>query len=723
MSLLIHSLDKAVSYVFKSQALSKKYKEKFAKLGLIYPEHFILHLPLRYEDETQLIEIDSLESGKVQQVEAYVVEHKVIFHPRKQLLVWLKGKSSRLLMLRLLNFYFSQLKMFAVGRCLRVLGEVRSGYYGLEMVHPKIRIVTKGIPLEKTLTPIYATTAGLQQSTLRLMIDWFLANSNLDETIPKYFLQKYGHFSRLPNFSSAIKILHHPPADIDKQSLLNKTHPAWQRIKLDELIAQQISLGILRLMREKYIAFAMRKLPSQQSTADKIRIRLPFRLTESQSKVLLEISNDLSKEKPMYRLLQGDVGCGKSIVAALAAAQVLDAGFQVVLMVPTELLAEQHGLKMHSWFSPFDFKIVILTSSKNHREKLLIYSQVANGEANLLIGTQSVIQKNIKFFKLGLVIIDEQHRFGVAQRLALRNKAMTRSLLTNDCDNSESFIGSNGISYIGICNYFEKSSDVHQLMMSATPIPRTLAMSYFSDLDVSTIDELPVGRHQVLTRLVDNDRRNEVIHRIRAAAIEGKQIYWVCPLIEENERLELSTALDIFKNFCIRLPDIKVGLLHGKLPYKQKKEVMANFLDGNIQLLVSTTVIEVGVDVPNASLMVIEHAERFGLAQLHQLRGRIGRGLHESVCLLLYQKPLSYSARKRLEILRNCADGFAIAKKDLELRGPGDFLGVRQSGEVLFRFVNLKEDSNLFEIAKEIAEKMLSESLSLAKKHVKRWSN
>lgn len=703
----------------KYWTVNKKHQDKFAKLGLIYPEQLILHLPVRYDDESKLNKINALEIGSVQHVEASILDRKIVLCPRKQLIIFLIDEFGSLLRVRLLNFHPAQFKTLEPGERLRVLGKVRMTDFGPEMVHPKIRLIKNEEVLKKTLTPIYATTAGLHQSTLRSAIDQVLMHMNTEEALPSHIWQQFTIFHSLPSFSTAIRTLHHPSANTDRTSLLNRTHIAWKRIKLDELIAHQIAFGMMRLTRSQFHGVKIGKITNLKSTANKIIASLPFQLTQAQIEAVANITHDMTQERSMYRLLQGDVGCGKSIVAALVAAQVLDVGWQVVIMVPTSLLAEQHYEKMYSWFVPLGFRVVMLSSSQSKSQKALVCSQIATGKANLIIGTQALIQKNVNFFKLGLVIIDEQHRFGVEQRLALQRKAIikTQELVEKEIDDKCCMGNTDKLVSKGLNEYCQ----VHQLMISATPIPRTLAMSYFSSIDISTIYELPPNRGKVLTRLINNQRRTEVIARIRAAVNVGKQIYWVCPLIEESERLNLVTAVDIFQNLCVVLPDIKIGLLHSQLSSLEKQRVMAQFSNGNIHLLVTTTVIEVGVDVPNASLMIIEHAERFGLAQLHQLRGRIGRGSDMSICLLLYQNPLSPIAQKRLHVIRDCSDGFIIAERDLELRGPGDFFGTRQSGTMLLRFANFEDDVDLFDAAKKIATRLLEFSLDDAKKYLFRW--
>jgi ATP-dependent DNA helicase RecG len=473
---------------------------------------------------------------------------------------------------------------------------------------------------------------------------------------------------------------------------MEKEHPAWERMKFDELLAQQLSLKRAQASRRAKGATA---LPIVGELSNAFLLSLPFRLTGAQERVLQEIRADLKQAYPMQRLLQGDVGSGKTVVAALAAAQAIDSGYQAALMAPTEILADQHFRKIAAWMEPLGVKVAWLTGSLKKKEKEQAQAMVESGEAQLVIGTHALIQDSVQFAKLGLVLVDEQHRFGVGQRLTLRNKAS---------------------------NNAEGSAKIpHQLMMSATPIPRTLAMTYYADLEVSVIDELPPGRTPIVTRVIDQNRREEVVERVHAAGLEGKQIYWVCPLIEESEALQLQTATDTHAMLAEALPGLNVGLVHGRMKPAEKQAVMEAFIRNEMQVLVATTVIEVGVDVPNASLMVIEHAERFGLSQLHQLRGRVGRGSNASVCLLLYQGPLGGTAKQRLMTMRETTDGFEIARKDLEIRGPGEFLGARQSGEAMLRFANLETDQWLVDKARKLAVELLEKDIPIVEAHLGRW--
>jgi len=605
--------------------------------------------------------------------------------------------------MRFLNFYGSQIKAYAVGKRVRLFGEIRHGFFGSEMVHPKCRIINRDEPLAVAMTPVYPVTAGLPQKTLSNLIDQVLNHphdkSMLDETVPPEIIRK----NRLSGFRESVVTLHHPPPDVSVVTLQNQTHPAWQRIKFDELLAQQLS------MRLHYRQRRSRKAPRlkhKEALRDVLFMaQLPFSLTAAQQRVMKEISRDLDSDHPMQRLLQGDVGSGKTIVAALAALQAIDNGYQAAIMAPTEILAEQHFQKLSVWFESLGIQVAWLSGSQKKKDRQSVLAVVESGEAMLAVGTHALFQDQVNFHRLGLAIIDEQHRFGVHQRLALRMKGMKGM----KCEQSSEHPPG------------KPEKVPHQLMMSATPIPRTLSMSYFADLDVSVIDELPPGRSPVVTKLLSDSRRDDVVGRIRLACEQGRQVYWVCPLIEESETLQLQTAMDTYESLRNTFADLQVGLVHGRLPAQEKADVMTQFKQGDIQLLVATTVIEVGVDVPNASLMVIENAERMGLSQLHQLRGRVGRGSDASVCILMYQKPLSEIARKRLKIIFEHSDGFEIARQDLHLRGPGEFLGARQSGVPMLRFADLELDGELLTAAQAAADEMLNHYPGPAQQHIKRW--
>ncbi|WP_374518413.1 ATP-dependent DNA helicase RecG [Undibacterium squillarum] len=668
----------------KAPATQMKASEKLAKLGLRKDIDFLLHLPMRYEDETRILTIAeaSLRGGSQVQIQGVVTHQEVQYRPRRQLVVKLEDESGEIY-LRFLNFYGSQTKQLATGASVRARGELRHGFFGAELVHPTYKIVQDDTPLPTALTPVYHSGEGVPQALLRKAISNAIQRTNWRDTLAPRYLERMN----LLGFEESIRTLHTPPPDADQYALVEREHPAWTRMKFDELLAQQLSLKRAQKSRRAKGAPAM---PIVGELSNAFLLNLPFTLTGAQEKVLREIRADLAQSFPMQRLLQGDVGSGKTIVAALAAAQAIDNGYQAALMAPTEILAEQHFRKIAAWLEPLGVRTAWLTGSLRKKEKEQAQALIQSGEARLVIGTHALIQDNVQFHKLGLVLVDEQHRFGVGQRLDLSHKAQAGLI-------------------------------PHQLMMSATPIPRTLAMTYYADLEVSVIDELPPGRTPIVTRVIDQNRRDEVIERIHAAALEGKQVYWVCPLIEESETLQLQTATETHAILAEALPDIRTGLVHGRLKPSEKQQVMDDFLHNRIQVLVATTVIEVGVDVPNASLMVIEHAERFGLSQLHQLRGRVGRGAAASVCLLMYQGPLGQVAKQRLGIMRESTDGFEIARRDLELRGPGEFLGARQSGEAMLKFANLETDQWLVEQARDLADYLLRRDAATVAAHLERW--
>ncbi len=653
---------------------------RLEKLGIRTKRDLALHLPMRYEDETRLTKLCDVRPGEPVLVEAEVVESDVKFRPRRTLVVKLTDGEDEL-WVRFLNFYPSQAKQFSPGKRIRLFGEVRPGFFGDEMVHPKYRVVQKDTPLATSLTPVYPTTAGLSQSLLREKIADALDTLELADTLEPARLKKL----RLRPFRESVLLLHRPPPDVDATALEERTHPAWRRLKFDEILAQQLAMRIA--YRERRAKSAPR-LPPAHTLTNALVKSLPFALTRAQRQAHAAIAKDLALPHPMRRLLQGDVGSGKTLVAALAALQASENGWQAALMAPTEILAEQHYLKLSHWLEPLGVKIAWLSGGLKAREKKTAMEAIAAGATQLAIGTHALFQDEVKFARLGLAIVDEQHRFGVEQRLALAAKG---------------------------------GGEPHQLMMSATPIPRTLSMSYYADLDVTVIDELPPGRTPVLTKLVAEERRDEVIARVRESCRDGAQAYWVCPLIEESEALQLKTAIDTFETIKTTFPDLAVGLVHGRLKAAEKAQVMADFKAKKIQLLVATTVIEVGVDVPNATLMVIEHAERMGLAQLHQLRGRVGRGSQQSLAILLYYQPLSEAARARLKVIYENNDGFEIARQDLLLRGPGEYLGARQSGAPLLRFADLERDTDLIELARATADEMLQANSPAVMKHVDRW--
>jgi ATP-dependent DNA helicase RecG len=593
----------------------------------------------------------------------------------------------------------------AVGARLRVRGEVRGGFWGRQMLHPAFRKAEGELP--QALTPIYPTVAQLPQAYLRRAVASAMARVELPETLPPGLQPPVARFDRENglqrpwNLRESLLFLHHPSPDVALATLQDHSHPAWQRLKAEELLAQQLSQ--LTAKRERALLRAPELRPAQAAGAPALHERLlaalPFALTAAQRRVGEEIAHDLARPVPMHRLLQGDVGSGKTVVAALAACVCMDAGWQCALMAPTEILAEQHFTKLIGWLEPLlaerGQQVAWLVGGQKKKERAAMLERIASGAAALVVGTHAVIQEQVQFKNLALAVIDEQHRFGVAQRLALRQKLARHGL------------------------------EPHLLMMSATPIPRTLAMSYYADLDVSTIDELPPGRTPVVTKLIADSRKDQVVERIAAQVAAGRQVYWVCPLIEESEALDLSNATATHVALSEALPGVTVGLLHSRMPSAEKKAVMEAFKSGTMGVLVSTTVIEVGVDVPNASLMVIEHAERFGLSQLHQLRGRVGRGAAASACVLLYSTGdsgrLGETAKGRLKAMAETTDGFEIARRDLEIRGPGEFLGARQSGDALLRFADLATDGALLDWAREAAPQMLDQHPLLAEQHIQRW--
>jgi ATP-dependent DNA helicase RecG len=669
------------------------------KLGLVRDIDLALHLPLRYEDETRIVRLRDARDGQLAQIEGTVTRSEVSNRPRRQLLVTLDDGSDTCT-LRFFTFYPTHQKALAVGERVRVRGELRGGFLGWTMVHPAFHAA--GGELPDALTPVYPTSAQLPQAYLRKAVASGLNRADLGETLPPELLKGLQSVVRTPwGLRESLRYLHHPGPDVSLDALEDRSHPAWQRLKAEELLAQQLSQHTAKQERAQLRAPALSARAG--GLQEQLLAVLPFSLTRAQHRVVEEIARDLARQVPMHRLLQGDVGSGKTVVAALSAAVAIDAGWQCALMAPTEILAQQHFAKLIGWLepllAPLGKRVAWLTGSQKKKQRGEMLALVASGEAALVVGTHAVIQEQVQFHRLGLAIIDEQHRFGVAQRLALRGKM--------------------GSSADG------PSQEPHLLMMTATPIPRTLAMSYYADLDVSTIDELPPGRTPIVTKVVADSRRAEVIERIRSQVEQGRQVYWVCPLIEESEALDLSNATATHAELSEALPGVLVGLLHSRMPVAEKKAVMSLFTGGQMGVLVSTTVIEVGVDVPNASLMVIEHAERFGLSQLHQLRGRVGRGAAASACVLLYTPPdggrLGETARERLKAMVDTSDGFEIARRDLEIRGPGEFLGARQSGAPLLRFADLATDTHLLEWARQAAPQMLARHPDLAEKHIARW--
>jgi ATP-dependent DNA helicase RecG len=683
------------------------------KLRLRRDIDLALHLPLRYEDETRIVALRDAREGDTAQIEAQVTACEIAYRPRRQLLVTVDDGSDTCI-LRFFSFYPSQQKALAVGKRLRIRGELKGGFLGWQMVHPTYQVA--GGELPTALTPVYSTVAGLPQSYLRKAVLSALARADLSDTFPPGVTDTLKPL--VWDLRESLRFLHQPAPDVSLATLEDRSHPAWQRLKAEELLAQQLSQLESRRERASQRSPALRARPG--GLAEQLLAALPFALTAAQRRVGEEIAGDLARDIPMHRLLQGDVGSGKTVVAALAAAIAIDAGWQCALMAPTEILAEQHFRKLIGWLEPLlqprGLRVAWLTGAQKKKERAEMLDLVASGEAALVIGTHAVIQEQVQFRQLGLAIIDEQHRFGVEQRLALRGKA-------NPARGAANVSGPTPA--LPRAGEGAAPQEPHLLMMSATPIPRTLAMSYYADLDVSTIDELPPGRTPVVTKVIADSRREEVVERIRAQVAAGRQVYWVCPLIEESEALDLTNATATHEALSAALPGVLVGLLHSRMPLAEKKAVMSLFTSGHMGVLVSTTVIEVGVDVPNASLMVIEHAERFGLSQLHQLRGRVGRGAAASACVLLYSTGdagrLGETARARLKAMVETSDGFEIARRDLDIRGPGEFLGARQSGAPLLRFADLATDTQLLDWARQLAPLMLDRHPELARRHTARW--
>lgn len=660
--------------------LTDNIANKLEKLHLHSAWDLALHLPLRYEDETQIIPIAAAPIGEICQVEGVVLHQEIQFKPRKQLIARIKDDSEACLNLRFIHFYPNHQKQLAQGAIVRALGEIKRGFYGDEMIHPKLKSPENN-KLAQSLTPIYPTTNGLNQPTLRKAVQAALDAVDLTEVLPGRLLKSL----KLPSLAESLRTLHNPPPELSMQTLADGAFPAWQRLKFDELLAQQLSM---RLARQRRKSGNAKPLIGNGVLSKKLLANLPFRLTHAQQRVCDEIRADLANHVPMHRLLQGDVGSGKTIVAALSALVALECeGVQVAIMAPTEILAEQHFIKFKQWFETLGIRVAWLSGSLKKKAKDEAKAALANGEIRVVVGTHALFQDDVLFDNLGLVIVDEQHRFGVAQRLALKNKGQ----------------------------------DVHQLMMSATPIPRTLAMSFLADLDVSSIDELPPNRTPIKTKLVNQLRRNDVEGFVLSTCQKGQQAYWVCPLIEESETLQLQTATDTLAELQNHLPSLNIGLVHGRMKAAEKAAVMSEFISGSLNVLVATTVIEVGVDVPNASLMVIEHAERMGLAQLHQLRGRVGRGAAASTCVLLFAEPLGQVSKARLKVIHEHTDGFEIARQDLEIRGPGEFLGARQSGAPMLRFADLQTDMVLLEQARQAAADLVVHEPDVVARHLERW--
>lgn len=662
--------------------------EKLAARGLTTLQDLWLQLPRQYEDRTRLVPIRGLQAGVAAQVEGVVEAVERGFRYRPVLRVAIGDDSQATLVLRFFHFRAAQAAQFVPGARLRCYGTPRPGQHGLEIVHPSYRILDADHAgtLGDRLDPVYPGIDGIGAATLRRLIGQALdrlPEADVLELLPRDWLRSL----RLPGLRDALLTMHRPPADADIAALVVGTHPAQRRLALEELLAHHLSLRRQRIALQAHAAHALHG----HALAERLRASLPFALTAAQQRVFAQIRDDLGKPAPMLRLVQGDVGSGKTVVAALAAMLAVEQGRQAALMAPTELLAEQHLGNLRGWLQPLGIRVEWLAGKLTGKARARALASVASGEAQVVVGTHALMQEGVAFHDLALAIVDEQHRFGVHQRLALRDKGRDRSMVP------------------------------HQLVMTATPIPRTLAMAAYADLDVSAIDELPPGRTPVQTVVLGAGRRPELIERIRAACAEGRQAYWVCTIIDESDEVVAQAAQGTFDALSASLPELRIGLVHGRMKAGDKQAAMRGFKAGDLDLLVATTVIEVGVDVPNASLMIVENAERLGLAQLHQLRGRVGRGSAASSCVLLYQPPLSAMARQRLETMRQTSDGFVIAEKDLELRGPGELLGTRQTGIAAFRVADLARDADLLPLVQRIGERLQREAPEIAEKLVERW--
>lgn len=661
--------------------------QRMAKLGIRSLQDLLFHLPYRYEDRTRIRSIGSLAIGETAVVEGQILSCEMVMGRRRSLQVTIRDASG-FLVLRFFHFNAAQKKLFEQCERVRCFGEIRPGRAGLEFYHPEYDLdpeplEARGIP---TLTPVYPLTEGIQQPRLRALcrqaLDW-LDRYPVKEWLPQWLLDRY----QLPAINDAIRLMHAPPASADTAQLLAGRHPGQQRLVMEELLAHHLSL--LQLRQQVRDSKALPLIQAGQMGADFLE-QLPFQLTGAQQRVLDDIASDLAQPLPMLRLVQGDVGSGKTVVAALAALQAIASGAQVALMAPTEILAEQHWLNFQRWFEPLGIEMAWLSGKVKGKAREATLQALAEGRAHMVIGTHAIFQPDVAFARLALAVIDEQHRFGVHQRLALRDKGQAGGLVP------------------------------HQLIMTATPIPRTLAMSAYADLDTSVIDELPPGRKPIETIAVPDSRRPEILARVRQACGEGRQAYWVCTLVEESEALQAQAAEATAEDLRLALPELTVGLIHGRMKARDKADIMASFKEGSVDVLVATTVIEVGVDVPDASLIIIENPERLGLAQLHQLRGRVGRGHAASFCVLMFHPPLSQNAKARLQVLRDSQDGFVIAEKDLEIRGPGEVLGTRQTGLLQFRVADFERDQSWIEEIRLQAPKLL-DSQARVEALIRRW--
>ncbi|CZG23510.1 ATP-dependent DNA helicase recG [Legionella pneumophila] len=662
---------------------------KLAKCGIFTIQDLLFHLPYKYQDRTRITPIQDLRSNEWCVIAGHVCKTEIKYGKRMMLNCYVEDKTG-VVKLRFFHFNKQQIQALNNSTMIRAFGEVRGFNNQLEMIHPEYQLIDQesDFQVEETLTPIYPSTQGLTQTRLRQLVKIALEQSEHELHQLEWMSEKQLQENNFYDLGEAIKLLHNPPPDISLSNLEAGEHPALKRLIFDELLAQQLSMQFARQSRSKLQAPA---IFFDNAIHKRFIESLPFSLTNAQQRVFKEISVDLTQSKPMLRLLQGDVGAGKTIIAALAALQAISQGFQVAFMAPTDLLSEQHTNSLSKWLEPIGINVLRLSGKMKTTERKNALAALQDNSCQLIVGTHALFQEQVEFARLGLVIIDEQHRFGVEQRLLLQQKGQLNQLIP------------------------------HQLLMTATPIPRTLSMSHFAHLDISVIDELPPGRMPITTAVLNQDKRELIIERLQAAIANGKQAYWVCTLIEESEKLQCIAATDTSKKLQEQLSFARVGLVHGRMKALEKEATMAAFKQGEIDLLVATTVIEVGVDVPNASLMIIENAERLGLSQLHQLRGRVGRGNNQSHCLLLYQSPLSQQGAERLKIMRSTTDGFLISEKDLELRGSGEILGTRQTGFRQFKIANLQRDKTLFAILRPIAKQLVLEKTAIARQITQRW--
>jgi len=664
-------------------------EKKLNNLGIYNVQDLLFHLPFRYQDRTRLNDINKVRFGDHVQLEGELVANRVVYGKRRSLQCTLKDDTG-FINLRFFYFTAAQQKALQPGVMLRCYGEVRRGSAGYEIYHPEYSLLDKltDPSLEETLTPIYPATEGLQQNRLRNIIDQALSRMERSDQVTEYLPSEIRDALGSMSLAEAIRFLHHPPQNVTLELLESGQHPAQQRLAFEELLSHRLCMRKLRLAANNHAAPAM---PPRQLFVEKFVAGLPFSLTGAQQRAFQEVADDMALSHPMLRLVQGDVGSGKTVVAALAALRAVENDFQVAIMAPTEILAEQHFINFSQWLEPLGIQVGWLSGKLTASQRRQQQEAISSGAARVIVGTHALFQESVTYANLGMIVIDEQHRFGVHQRMALKEKSAS------------------------------DAQEPHQLVMTATPIPRTLAMSAYADLDCSVIDELPPGRTPVKTLVIGDERRQEVIGKIRNACQEGNQVYWVCTLIEESETLQCQAAEATASSMHEQLPELAIGLVHGRMKSKEKAAVMEQFKSGQLQLLVATTVIEVGVDVPNASLMVIENSERLGLAQLHQLRGRVGRGSKHSYCILLYQSPLSETSKHRLAVMRESTDGFYIAEKDLELRGPGQVLGTQQTGLMTFRVADIGRDSSMLDDVKRVSEKLSAEYPEAVDPLVNRW--